>query len=782
MKPTEQNTKTPHIATGLFALLGGLDRGKGSGASSPALLLLATITATLLASAGLTAALLASASAYATTEGPPVFSSAPGLPDGRVYEQVSPADKNGNEAGFTTDGFTPAAQAHYGYAAADGNAVTFEGTGPMGESPSVDNTEFVASKNKEKPGWGTRGISPAPRHDGKIVTLEALGGGLRGFPSADLSHAVVGAGNHYTFASSLPTEECEGQIYLAGSDPYAAVTPLERAEIENPVGGCAEGDGPSVVGGTPSFSIVYFTYPGTLLPEDASRAPHADRNIGTKGGDFEADGFYESSEGALREAGVLPDGKLDEFGSVPAASVRLGNPVSADGSRAFFVSPDPDSCTQNGGENNCALDPPELYVRENGTRTVLVSQDPLRPAVGGLPAAAPGGALRIPNGTLSTAQVANESYVFASPDGSEAFFQSDARLTAAAPEGTEPKTYDFDIETGELTYLPNVIGEILATDTHGSAFAFVPPAAGGEPPELDLWSAGAGGGVVTPVARLPETLSEGAVTEARISSEGSVLVFDTSSRIASAFNSGGYEQVYRYDLATNTLGCVSCAPPGVIPNGNASISSLLYAHRGEGSGYAPSYGVRDSRGISANGERVFFDTPALLVPQDTNTNSPEVEVEANRYEKQGRDVYEWEDGVVYLVSGGKSPRDSFLLDSSENGEDVFFATTEDLVAGDTDGGFDVYDARIPHAGDNPPAAAVPCEGSVCQGPPNVPSPLTPPASATFTGLGNPAPEPAAAPPPPTVTKKATKCRKGYVKNKKGKCLKKAKAKSHKGGK
>src|SRR5579862_356826 len=45
----------------------------------------------------------AGAGAFATIEGPPSFSSAPGLPDGRIYEQVSPANKNGNEAGANTE-------------------------------------------------------------------------------------------------------------------------------------------------------------------------------------------------------------------------------------------------------------------------------------------------------------------------------------------------------------------------------------------------------------------------------------------------------------------------------------------------------------------------------------------------------------------------------------------------------------------------------------------------------------------------------------------------------
>jgi hypothetical protein len=71
---------------------------------------------------------------------------------------------------------------------------------------------------------------------------------------------------------------------------------------------------------------------------------------------------------------------------------------------------------------------------------------------------------------------------------------------------------------------------------------------------------------------------------------------------------------------------------------------------------------------------------------------------------------------------------------------------------------------------------VPCEGAVCQGPPNVPSPLTPPASATFAGLGNP-PEETTPPPAKKVTTKTVKCKKGFVKNSKGKCVKKPKKKS-----
>ena len=217
------------------------------------------------------------------------------------------------------------------------------------------------------------------------------------------------------------------------------------------------------------------------------------------------------------------------------------------------------------------------------------------------------------------------------------------------------------------------------------------------------------------------------------------------------------------------------SPRGVTANGDASISSVQPSESYEV--VTDNSGMVDSRGISSDGGRVFFDSPAPLVAQDTNTNAPEVEVSEGQFGPQGRDVYEWENGVVYLISGGKSPRNSLLLGNSESGGDVFFATTEGLVSGDTDGGYDVYDARVPHPGDNPPAAAVPCEGSVCQGPPRVPSPLAAPSSATFSGLGNPtsAEELTPAPAPVKSTTKTVRCAKHRVKRR-GRCVRQPGAK------
>ena len=734
----------------------------------------------------------AAAGADATIAPPPIYSSAPGLPDHRVYEQVSPTDKNGNQAGANTNeslGF--GGIAHYALAAADGNGVLFEGSGAMGETAAGYNLYFVAQRSAA--GWSTRAIMPRARN--RTTTLGAQPSYVD--PSADLSHVM--------FESALgvyatpPNAQCgfehrgEDQLYLSGPDPFVAATWLARPEISNPIENCTiEGEEGAPLGGTPDFSTVYFSFPGTLLPEDASRAPYQ-TSTESYAEETEPWGFYEYSGGALSEAGVLPDGSLDPFGAAPAASGHDrtidGNQIADEGKRVFFVSPDPaavGSCKTaedlkgTSPAQAAAACAPQLYVRENGEKTVLVSRDTLLPQANGLPAPAPDGALGFTGSTHVRTFGLNTSFVYASPDGSQAFFESKDKLMCepedCPPENTSPKMYDFDVNTGSLTYLPGVVGQIITSNQEGSSFAFVSPEAQAEKAELDLWSAGpAAGGAVTPIAQLtgkpvreyPGDVMGVDVPVARMSSDGSAVVFLSSSLVGLSgdFNSGtNLEQVYHYDVPANTLSCVSCAPAGVTPTSSAELSVLQANESSQTSAVDldKEVGLVDERGISSDGDRIFFDTRDPLVPQASNG---------------ARNVYEWEDGTVYLLSSGKSPENSYFLDNSESGEDVFFATTEGLVPGDTDGAYDVYDARIPHPGDNLPPAAVPCEGSVCQGPPNVPLPLTPPASATFSGLGNIAPEPMVTP-AAKLKPKATKCKKDFVK-KKSKCVKKPKVKKMK---
>src|SRR5205823_14171721 len=111
-------------------------------------------------------------------------------------------------------------------------------------------------------------------------------------------------------------------------------------------------------------------------------------------------------------------------------------------------------------------------------------------------------------------------------------------------------------------------------------------------------------------------------------------------------------------------------------------------------------------------------------------------------ENEVEDVYEWEQvgtgscqseeregGCVYLLSSGTSPDPSFYLDNDESGENVFFTTRAGLVEGDTDGSYDVYDARVGGGFPEPappPACAATCRSAGAA--PTLSDPLT-------TGIG-----------------------------------------------
>jgi hypothetical protein len=668
------------------------------------------------------------------------------LPDGRVYELVSPAEKGGSQAAAQIDqgasgGGQSVSTAFYSLASGEGDSALFWGSGPMGVTPDgYPSDYFIAQRTAS--GWTTRSAIPRTLEP---YIFAGLGAGWL-LPSADFSSLAFVDPEHEF--DPEPDTRCSSNIFLAGADPFQQPAWLAEPRVANPIVNCtgqeATASGSAIVGGAPDLSTIYFAYGGTLLPEDDARgADVIQQSVLTAVGELESTigpwGFYEEHEGVVSEAGVLPDGSIDPFGAVPlvmgaaedgrpqheaAASVN-GNDVSADGSRAFFLSPDPHYSTTSGieavfcGDVQCTSAPPELYVRvtaaDGAKSTELVSEDELSPASDGRPAAAPDGPLAHPSALTG----ASPAFMYASPDGSHAFFESVDRLTSEAPGGSTAKAYDFDVDTGSLAYLPGVEGPILASSTDGSRFAFEDTMS--SPTQLALWTAGPGGGTVTDVA--PLTGSHGCgelecVPAARMSPDGSVLVFSTKAPIA-GFNNGdgAVEEIYRYDPADSELSCVSCPPAGTTPSGSARLSLADQA-----SSAGADDGPVDERGMSADGSRIFFDTPDALVPRDVNGT---------------RDVYEWEAGHVYLLSSGTSADESIFLDNSESGGDVFFATTAGLVPTDTDGGYDVYDARVPRPGDEPPAGAAGCEGEACQTPTGEGTLGQVPASATFSGAEDP---------------------------------------------
>ncbi len=153
---------------------------------------------------------------------------------------------------------------------------------------------------------------------------------------------------------------------------------------------------------------------------------------------------------------------------------------------------------------------------------------------------------------------------------------------------------------------------------------------------------------------------------------------------------------------------------------------------------------------------MFFQTGDALVPSDTNGQL---------------DVYEFQGGHVYLISSGTSSFASNMEDVSESGNDVFFRSNQQLVPQDNqEGQIVIYDARVDGGFAEPSSPPACTTADACRTPvPSQPSIYGAPASQTFSGLGN------LSPPPPavkTAVKKSAKCKKGLVKNKKGKCVRK----------
>jgi hypothetical protein len=660
------------------------------------------------------------------------------LPDGRVYEQVSPQKKNGNEAGALVEAGTTHVATAYATTTVGGDRVAYYQNGPFGETSSGADEYSVSSRNPSS-GWETSAALP-PEYLANGDVLGKLPHSV--LASDELSRFLFVALGPFAKENSLtPGDENLG-LYRTRSnsiEPEWLSRPTFASFSEaKPEPGHTENTAITPAGGSPNLGTVYFTYFGTLVPTDNSRAPFVEPQ-GVNG----PWGFYEWKEGVLSSASVLPNepgepgyepgqpagsGRPDPYGAVPAVSQKsemrypfagpLLNQVSEDGSKAFFVSPEPAHATEAGT-------PTELYVREQHENepatTALVSRDELN---GGTPAPGSGAETAV---TPVNTPWAPQAYAYASPDGSRAFFQSMDKLTDAEhggePTGSGPWTYEFDVTAEKLHYLPGVLGSIAASSRDGSSFIFENPAAGA----IELWS---GGEAPVEIASFSTTNPTKPTFEGATTSNGKVFVFDTNAVIkrgSQAFdNSSGLEQSYRYDVASQRLSCVSCAPDGAPQT-------------------AVETGVRFARGraIADEGRRVFFATAAKLVSRDVNGVA---------------DVYEWEqvgsgscrseereDGCVYLISSGTDPAPSLYLDNDEMGENVFFATKQGLARGDTDESYDVYDAR--ENGGFLEAAAPPECASNCRPPGFSPS-LSVPLTTAFGPTGNLV-APAESPPPPT---------------------------------
>lgn len=356
---------------------------------------------------------------------------------------------------------------------------------------------------------------------------------------------------------------------------------------------------------------------------------------------------------------------------------------------------------------------------------------------------------------------------FASADGSKAFFTSSQKMTPdSTAEAGKEDIYEYDVDTGTLTDLTVHPGEaadvqnVTWVTPDGEYVFFVAQAAlapGALPGNCDHWEAGgatdfcnlyvAHDGQVKLVAALSTEDSEtwgylhgqcppicsGTVARDEgdtgnpygvgrmlSSPDGRYFAFSSSANLT-GYDSGRVAELYVYDTSTENIECASC-PAGVTPTEKVELGRNDNAGVARVAGFVGgAQGPGPVRAVTDNG-RVFFETADPLVARDTNG---------------AFDVYEFENGEQFLLSGGKTQNNAHFLDASADGGDVFLVTAEQLLPSDTDGAGSIYDVRAGGGYPEPPPLPG-CEGEACRGAATGPGATPAAGTASFKGPGNPA--------------------------------------------
>ncbi len=302
--------------------------------------------------------------------------------------------------------------------------------------------------------------------------------------------------------------------------------------------------------------------------------------------------------------------------------------ISADGSKIFFVAPNPD-----GYQDVSCFEPKQLYVR-NGDHVVRISRS-----------------------RRTTPDTQSDAFFgAAAADGSKVYFLSDEALTDDADPAKDGLLYEYETGTDALHLLTPAGGVSYVVDasadgshvyyTRGDdllSFADgqerkIATLSGthdqqGGGPEIGLWNVGSG--------------------PLQIARDGSWAVLRSYANLT-AYDSGGRAELFKVTESDGSTVCVSCRPDGTVATSGSDFLSSANS-----SAFTPG-------NVTADGRFIAFDTKDRLVPEDTTGQ---------------QDVYLWHDGKLSLMSDGRSKTGSYFfgMDTSD-AHDVVFATTSPLVS------------------------------------------------------------------------------------------------------
>jgi hypothetical protein len=630
------------------------------------------------------------------------------LPDCRAFEMVSPTEKNGGDVSGVSSRTR---------AAVSGDAVQFVSMAGFGDVHGTDTiaTEYLSERSSG--GWATHGIAPAQeppaftlwwsRYQGEFSDDLSTGVFFALSPLTDADPNVAQLRNLYLRRDLLSPGVGDFQLLTGCTGCTSPLPPTPISQFLTD---------PAFAGASTDFRHVIFESPVALTPD----VTDAVNNLGAPG-PF----LYESVDGHVRTAGILPDGSVASQSAAGMGAFNVDSfadgqftqdTISADGSRIVFTAgPFTDPVASFGIPVFGHMG--DLYMRIDGSQTIQLNQS-----------------------EASTPDPAGHQpalYGAASRDGSKVFFMTPELLTDDSTPGGGMNLYVYDLNAPSghhltlLTQDTNPADDftgtfraayVIGTSTDGSYVYFwgtngllSGQGTGGNATKLlYVWhdgtlrligSDGSGPQLMTSWGESGFSIPSNPKL-ARVSPDGRHIAFATA--LISMAQGVGYDntnpgcndgvacrEVYLYDYGADHLTCVSCDPSGAPPLGDVSWAT----RPPDTTTLAPTAHLNHP--MSPDGQRVFFDTPDPLVPRDTNGK---------------RDVYEYDatSGHVSLISTGRSSSDSLFADASPSGNDVFFATRQQLVGIDTDSAADLYDARVNGgiAAQNPPPT-VACAGEGC---------------------------------------------------------------------
>jgi hypothetical protein len=626
------------------------------------------------------------------------------LPDCRAYEMVTPADSNGRLFGTIAPWDSSEDLFAVEPVGLSGDSFVFETVGGPFDAPVGGNGQIVGDAWQAARGAGgwqvTRHVTPT----GEEAVFPDAGG-----ISADHTYNFVGVSRDSVALDSNGSLAAAGDAdYLGDPSGHFELTGIGSLGVERLVQGRYISPG--------GKHVIFSSGRSKAASDRCSR--------------YEGLSNKSTCPVAKLEPNAPPAGTgavydRESDGPTHVVSLLPGNVTPAAGQEAFYQ-----GAAADGSSVAFKIGPP--------TGETPVVAHPLY--------------VRVDNGEAGeeTQAVSSEASTFGgtSADGRYLYYLSGV-------SGSEPYTGDihrYDTETeADEEVTSSGDAKMVNVSADGTHLYFISPSQldGGEgtaeESNMYVWSGGTPKFVATvdkvdpgesvaltnwasQVVRPTQSIRSGPGRDpSRTTPDGKVIAFESRAQLT-PYDNAGHIAIYRYDAEADSIACVSCNPGQEPPSADAQfqdgvieVSTLIH-------------------NLSADGSRVFFESPEALVAGDRDAVT---------------DIYEWQQtpvgGELALISTGNAteyaqvnngltvPAPSLLMGVSSDGDDVFFAATDPLVAGAPVGGAPmIYDARVGGGFPAPVPPPAPCVEEGCRPPASPPPGLGGSASAAFQGAGNPA--------------------------------------------